>query len=122
MHTNFKATYCEGVYNIIIIVMDSTLVVNLVSVRPMSQTNTMLDGRVVIYRVDHTGVVSELIITGSEGYNPYARYAECCSLLAQQGAVLETADTSYGRTAAHWSIYYHRDDILAVLIEAGEDN
>jgi len=40
--------------------------------------------------------------------------------LIQGGAELDIADTSYGRTAAHWAVYYQRDDILRLLIEAGE--
>ena len=59
---------------------------------------------------------------GSEGSNPNGRYADCCTLLIQGGAELETVDTSYGRTAAHWAVYYHRDDVLSVLIEGGEND
>ena len=40
-------------------------------------------------------------------------------LIHQCGVVLETPDVNYGRTAAHWATYYHRDDILEELIIAG---
>ena len=56
----------------------------------------------------------------SESSQLSGRHVECCALLVQAGAELEIADTTYGRTAAHWAVYYHRDDILSVLIEAGK--
>ena len=59
---------------------------------------------------------------GSEGADPQGRYADCCVLLLQGGAEVETADTTYGRTAAHWAVYYQREDILTVLLEAGKVN
>lgn len=52
--------------------------------------------------------------------NPGGHYLETCQLLVQYGIQLETADLSNGRTAAHWATYYHRDDILAELIIAGQ--
>ena len=57
---------------------------------------------------------------GTTDPTPTSRHVECCTLLIQGGAELEIADTTYGRTAAHWAVYYHRDDILSVLIEAGK--
>ena len=52
--------------------------------------------------------------------NPNGNYLETCQLLVQYGIALESADQSHGRTAAHWAIYYHRDDILAELVIAGK--
>ena len=40
-------------------------------------------------------------------------------MLVQSGIYLDTADLTYGRTAAHWATYYHREDILTELIIAG---
>ena len=40
-------------------------------------------------------------------------------LIQECGVALETPDIQYGRTAAHWATYYHRDDILGELIIAG---
>ena len=58
------------------------------------------------------------ILTGTE-VNPDGQYLEVCQLLIQYGVVLESVDHAYSRTAAHWSVYYHRDDILGELIIAG---
>ena len=41
-------------------------------------------------------------------------------MLVQYGVLLETADITYGRTAAHWAVYYLREDILVELIILGE--
>ena len=51
--------------------------------------------------------------------NPGGHYVETCQLLVQYGIQLETADQTHGRTAAHWTVYYHVDDILTELIIAG---
>ena len=61
-----------------------------------------------------------MIFIGTAEAAHLGQYAECCSLLVQCGAELETSDTSNGRTASHWAVYYHRSDILAVLIDAGK--
>ncbi len=66
-------------------------------------------------------LVIRLLVPAGTADSAYSgRYMECCSLLIQGGAELEIADTIYGRTAAHWAVYYHRNDILATLIESGE--
>ena len=41
-------------------------------------------------------------------------------MLVQYGVLLETADITYGRTAAHWAVYYLSEDILVELIILGE--
>ena len=53
------------------------------------------------------------------GANPDGLHLEVCQMLVQSGAYLDTADLTYGRTAAHWATYYHREDILTELIIAG---
>ena len=53
------------------------------------------------------------------GANPDGLHLEVCQMLVQSGVYLDTADLTYGRTAAHWATYYHREDILTELIIAG---
>ena len=54
------------------------------------------------------------------GVNPDGLYPETLQLLLQMpGLDLHTADTSYGRTAAHWAVFYKRHDLLVQLILAG---
>ncbi len=60
-----------------------------------------------------------MTVLSGTGVNPAGNYLEVCRLLIQSGAVLETPDTTYGRTAAHWAVYYHIADILVELILSG---
>ena len=54
------------------------------------------------------------------GANPEGFYPETCQLLLQTpGLRLDTADLTYGRTAAHWAVAYQRHDLLEQLITAG---
>ena len=53
------------------------------------------------------------------GANPDGLHLEVCQMLVQSGVYMDTADLTYGRTAAHWATYYHREDILTELIIAG---
>lgn len=54
------------------------------------------------------------------GANPDGMYVETVQLLLQVSAQpLDTVDTKYGRTAAHWAVFYKRHDLLAQLIYAG---
>ena len=62
-----------------------------------------------------------MVVNSGTNANPNGLYAETCRVLIQQcNVALETPDVTYGRTAAHWATYYHRDDILAELIIAGK--
>lgn len=49
-------------------------------------------------------------------------YEHCVKLLLQLPALyLDTVDTVYGRTAAHWAVYYKRHDLLLQLIMTGQN-
>ncbi len=65
---------------------------------------------------DHKTLIHAQLGTG---VNPSGGYLEVCQLLVQSGAILETPDTTYGRTATHWAVYYHLADILVELIISG---
>lgn len=49
-------------------------------------------------------------------------YETCQLLIEAGGAVLNlmNADTTYGRTAAHWAVQYKQHQILDMLIQAGK--
>lgn len=54
------------------------------------------------------------------GANSEGMYVETVQLLLQVSPQpLDTVDTKYGRTAAHWAVFYKRHDLLAQLIYAG---
>lgn len=54
------------------------------------------------------------------GANPGGLYVETVQLLLQVPAQpLDTVDTKYGRTVAHWAVFYKRHDLLVQLIIAG---
>ena len=40
-------------------------------------------------------------------------------VLIQAGCDLSLVDQQYGRSAAHWAAFYHREDIFTELIIAG---
>ena len=40
-------------------------------------------------------------------------------VLIQAGCDLSLVDRQYGRSAAHWAAFYHREDIFTELIIAG---
>ena len=40
-------------------------------------------------------------------------------MLLETGIYLESADTTYGRTAAHWAAYNQLSDILMLLMMTG---
>ena len=64
-------------------------------------------------------IVCHLLPVAGTGANPVGLHMEVCQMLVQSGVYLDTADLTYGRTAAHWATYYHREDILTELIIAG---
>ena len=54
--------------------------------------------------------------------NPTGLYQECLQLLLETRVVdLDIVDTVYGRTAAHWAVYYKRHDLLLQLMSAGNN-
>lgn len=60
-----------------------------------------------------------LVYVGA-GASSDGMYVETVQLLLQvPGQPVDTVDTKYGRTAAHWAVYYKRHDLLAQLIYAG---
>lgn len=58
----------------------------------------------------------------AEGSSTTQGCFEICQMLIQAGAVgnLTSADTAYGRTAAHWAVHYRQHQILDLLIQAGK--
>lgn len=55
------------------------------------------------------------------GVNPDGLYPEVLQLLLETRLIdLDTVDTVYGRTAAHWAVVYKRHDLLLQLMSAGE--
>ena len=64
-------------------------------------------------------IVCHLLAAAGTGANPVGLHLEMCKMLVQSGVYLDTPDLTYGRTAAHWATYYHREDILTELIIAG---
>ena len=51
--------------------------------------------------------------------NPRGQYLEVVQMLLETGIYLESADTTYGRTAAHWAAYNQLSDILTLLMMTG---
>lgn len=61
-----------------------------------------------------------MIVYVGTGANSEGMYVETVQLLLQVSPQpLDTVDTKYGRTAAHWAVFYKRHDLLAQLIYAG---
>jgi ankyrin repeat protein len=55
------------------------------------------------------------------GQNQRGQFNEVVQLLVQIGCDVNAIDDQYGRTAAHWAVYYHKEDILMELLIAGAD-
>ena len=62
------------------------------------------------------------MISPATGVNPAGFYPETLQLLLQSPTVLplDTVDTDYGRTAAHWAVFYKAHDLLLQLMLAGQ--
>ena len=51
--------------------------------------------------------------------NPHGQYLEVIQMILETGIYLESADTTYGRTAAHWAAYNQLSDILTLIMMSG---
>jgi ankyrin repeat protein len=68
---------------------------------------------------DGATLITNTVIGAGTGVNPTGLYQECVQLLLETGVVdLDIVDTVYGRTAAHWAVYYKRHDLLLQLMSA----
>lgn len=60
------------------------------------------------------------VISAGSNINPKGRYLDVVKVLVRAGISLAVAETSYGRTALHWTVHYDREDILTELLAAGK--
>ena len=60
-------------------------------------------------------------LTVGTNANPEGLYPETLQLLLQSpsGPRLDAVDTNFGRTTAHWAVFYKRHDLLLQLMMAG---
>lgn len=65
-------------------------------------------------------LLMQAVISAGSNVYPKGRYLDVVKVLIRAGVSLAVADTSYGRTALHWTVYYDKEDILTELLIAGK--